>query len=138
MKPIDATNKKNRRDWTFTWYQKYYRLLADWKVKKLCKYDKRGRYQGHGLEYHHVKPVSIYGVANNLIVVVPGNVHARLHWLLWKHYEEKSMDREASKMKYAYETLNEKYGTTDFYEVYWNEWPTIEKDYKHLVKHYSI
>lgn len=78
MTPIDATSKKNRRDWTFTWYQKYYRLLADWKVKKLRKYDKRGRYQGHGLEYHHVKPVSIYGVANNLIVVVPGNVHASL------------------------------------------------------------
>lgn len=46
-----------------TWYQRYYRLLAATKLQKLSKYDARGNYIGKGLEYHHVKPVSIYGTS---------------------------------------------------------------------------
>lgn len=143
MKPIaidysQLARKTSHRAFEFTWYQKYYRLLAKYNVEKLRKYDSKGRWKGKGLEYHHVKPVSIYGNDNNCIVVVPGDVHARLHWLLWKHYEEKGMDREASKMKYAYETLNSKHGMLSFYEITCSEWHNIEKNYKYLVKNYSI
>ena len=54
------------KQFKLTWYQRYYKLLAAFKLKKLTKYDKLGNYIGNRLEYHHVRPVSIYETSNNL------------------------------------------------------------------------
>ena len=112
-----------------TWYQKYYRLLA---VLKDNKYSKLTR---TNLQYHHVRPVSLFGQENNLVVCVPVNFHTRLHYLLWKHYEENGYEDAARKMKYAYEQLNSKFGCVLIDERYIKpNWKT----YKYLLSRYRI
>ena len=82
-------------------YQRYYRLLAYIKSKKYSKIFNNAK----DLHYHHVKPKSLFGEENNLIVCCPIAVHIRLHYLLWKHYEDIKENEAASKMKYAFKQL---------------------------------
>lgn len=127
-----------KKSFSLTWYQRYYRLLAIFKMHSLRKYDQRGNWHGKDMEYHHIRPLSIYGKENNLIVVVPKQVHARLHWLLWNHYRDKGMVEEAAKMKYAWETLDKKYGTSTIDEQFGIDYESIKECYKYLMSHYSI
>jgi hypothetical protein len=86
-------------------YQRYYRLLAYIKSKKYSKIFHNAK----DLHYHHVKPKSLFGEENNLIVCCPITVHIRLHYLLWKHYEDIKENEAANKMKYAYTQLITKF-----------------------------
>lgn len=82
--------------------------------------------------------MSIYGTSENLVIAVPGKIHARLHWLLWNYYRDKGMNEEAAKMKYAWETLDKKYGTSKIDEQYSIDYFKIKDCYRNLWRNYGI
>lgn len=127
------------KNFELTWYQRYYRPLAAYKLLKLSKCNKYGERtpKASKLEYHHVKPLSIYGANDNLAVVVPQDVHSRLHWLLWNYYRDKGLNEEAAKMKYAWQGLDSRYGTSSKDEK-WLDYCKIKDCYKYLMSHYGI
>jgi hypothetical protein len=118
-------------------YQKYFKLVALFYKKRLSKYTAKGVRTREALEYHHVRPLSIYGGEDNLVVAVPGRVHTKLHWLLWQHYAEKGMTLEAAKMEYAYRTLCERHKMAALDETF-IPYVQIERQYKYLVHRFPL
>lgn len=118
-------------------YQKYFKLVAWFYKKRLSKYTPKGIKTRKALEYHHIRPVSIYGTENNLVVTVPGNIHTKLHWLLWQHYAENGMTAEAAKMEYAYRTLYEKYKISTIDETF-IPYAEVEQQYKYLIHKFPL
>lgn len=118
-------------------YQRYFRLLAMFYKKRLSKYSYKGVRSSKPLEYHHVRPLSIYGGENNLVVVVPGEIHTKLHWLLWQHYAENGMSVEATKMEYAYKTLCKRYRMSTIDETF-IPYDQIAQQYKYLIHKYPL
>lgn len=119
-------------------YQRYYILAAY--IKKM-NYSKL-RYDG--MHYHHIKPKSIFGEDNNLIICCPVELHARLHYHIWKYYEEIGDTESMHKMKYAYNNFTEKFDVK--YIPHKNAiideafiWKKIDPaTYKYLMHSYSI
>lgn len=118
-------------------YQKYFKIVAWFYKKRLSKYTAKGVRTREALEYHHVRPLSIYGGEDNLVVAVPGGIHTKLHWLLWQHYAEKGMSAEAAKMEYAYRTLRERHKMATLDETF-IPYVQIERQYKYLVHRFPL
>ena len=118
-------------------FQKYYAILDYYSRKKLSKLDGYCRF-----EYHHVKPKSIFGEKDNLIVVVPLSTHCYLHKLLVECYA--SCTNEAIKMNYAFDVIKNRSKTTDEILSFVDEfakncWFTRnKKNYSYLFSRYSI
>ena len=118
-------------------FQKYYAILDYYSRKKLSKLDGDCRF-----EYHHIKPKSIFGENDNLIVVVPLSTHCYLHKLLVEYYA--SCTNEAIKMNYAFDVLKNRSKTTDemlsivdeFAKSCW--FTRNKKNYSYLFSRYSI
>ena len=118
-------------------YQTYFKIVAWFYKKHLSKYTDKGVKIRESLEYHHIRPLSIYGSKDNLVVAVPGEIHTKLHWLLWQHYAENGMLAEATKMEYAYKTLCERYKMAKLDESF-IPYAQIEKQYKYLVHRFPL
>ena len=119
-------------------YQKYFKIVAWFYKNHLSTYTDKGVRTREALEYHHIRPLSIYGSEDNLVVTVPGGVHTKLHWLLWQHYAEKGMCLEAAKMEYAYKTLCERYKMSSTIDWTFIPYAQIEKQYKYLVHRFPL
>lgn len=119
-------------------YQRYYLLLTYLKNKSYSKFTHVG------MHYHHIKPKSIFGENNNLIICCPPDFHARLHFHIWKFYEQIGDFESTQKMKYAYNQLIKKFKIQFIPEKYtliderylWKK--NDIKTYKYLMYTYNI
>lgn len=57
---------------------------------------------------------------------------------MWNYYRDKGMNEEAAKMKYAWETLDKKYGTSRIDERLDINYFKIKDCYRNLWQNYSI